>query len=225
MGYFGKLEEKEKVLRLRKKGLSYNEIKRVVPVSKSSLSRWCRDVYITPEQVFRLYKNKLEGSERGRIIGAKKLQEARIARTLALYKEGRRDVGKISRRDYFIAGIGLYAGDGIKGDKMVGFSNSNPKMIKFMSGWLRSFCSVPLERMSCQIWIHDNLDETKARIFWSRITGVPLKRFNKSYIARNKIESNKIRKNIHKYGVCTINITSAEIQRKILGWMGGILDT
>jgi hypothetical protein len=223
VGYSGKLKEKEMAIRLRKKGFSYSEIRRKVPVSKDTLSRWCRDVILTPGQLERLRKKKLKGAEKGRFIGAKRQQQERIKRTKELFRKGREEVGGLSKRDRFIAGIGLYLGDGHKGDKEVGFSNSNPKVIRFMMRWFREFCSIPEKRIRGQIWIHENLDELRARKYWSKATGIPLCQFHKSYIAKNKTSSRKIRKKIHKFGVFAIKASSSEEQRKILGWIGGIL--
>ena len=223
MGYVGKLKEKRLALKLRKNGLSYKEIQKKVSVSKDTLSRWCRDVILTPGQMERLLQKKLEGVERGRIIGAKRQQQARIRRTKRLLEEGKRDVGKLSKRERFISGISLYLGDGLKGDKGVGFSNSNPKIISFMIRWLREFCEIPEEKFRGQIWIHSNRDEPEAKKYWSKITKIPISQFRKSYIAENKVKSRKIRKNLHIYGVFAINVSNAAIQRKILGWMAGIL--
>lgn len=223
MGYAGKLEEKRLAIKLRRKGLSYSEIQKKVPVSKDTLSRWCRDVILTPEQMGRLRQKSLKGAEKGRIIGAKRQQRDRIRRTKRLLKEGKKEVGLLSVRDRFVAGIALYLGDGLKSDREVGFSNSNPRIIRFMMRWFREFCQIPREKFRGAIWIHENLDELKARKYWSKITQIPLGRFQKSYIAKNKTKSRKIRKQLHKYGVFAIRISSAEIQRKILGWIAGIL--
>ncbi|MBL7150642.1 hypothetical protein ISS86_01785 [Candidatus Microgenomates bacterium] len=223
MGYAGKLEEKRLALKLRGKGLSYSEIREKVPVSKDTLSRWCRDVILTLAQMERLRQKKLKGAEKGRFIGAKRQQQARIRRTKKLLEKGKKEIGLFSKRDRFIAGVGLYLGDGLKGDKGVGFSNSNPKIIKFMMRWLREFCQIPEEKLSGSIWIHENLNELKARKFWSKLTGIPLRQFRKSYIAKNKTKSRKIRKNLHQYGVFAVRVSNAAVQRKILGWIAGIL--
>ena len=223
MGYAGKLEEKRLAIKLRRKGLSYSEIQKKVPVSKDTLSRWCRDVILTLEQMERLRQKSLKGAEKGRIIGAKRQQRDRIRRTKRLLKEGKKEVGLLSVRDRFVAGIALYLGDGVKSDREVGFSNSNPRIIRFMMRWFREFCQIPKEKFRGAIWIHENLDELKARKYWSKITQIPLSQFQKSYIAKNKTKSRKIRKQLHKYGVFAIRVSSAEIQRKILGWIAGIL--
>jgi hypothetical protein len=48
--------------------------------------------------------------------------------------------------------------------------------------------------------------------------------FQKPYVSENKKGSNKIRKNIHKYGVFSIRVTDSSLQRKMLGFMAGLLE-
>jgi len=224
MGYYGKLEEKELARNLRSNGLSYGEIQKKVNVSKDTISRWCRDVTLSPEQLDRLIQNKLNGATKGRLIGAKKQQDERIERSRLLFEKGILKVGTLSKRDRFIAGIGLYIGDGGKGDERFAFSNSDPKTIKFMSEWLTEFFDVSPDKMTGQIWIHDNLDEKKARKYWSDLTKIPNGRIYKSYIAKNKVKSKKIRKQLHNYGIFTLLHLSSAVQREILGLMAGILN-
>lgn len=223
VGYAGKLDEKQLAFKLRSRGLSYSEIRKRVRVSKSTLSLWCRDVILSPSQLERLKQRKIRGAELGRFIGAKKQQEKRIQITRRLLSEGRKEMGILNDRERFVAGASLYLGDGCKGDRTVGFSNSNPRIIKFMMGWFREFCEVSEEKFRCQIWIHDNLNERKAKLFWSKTTGVVPQNFHKSYIAKNKIDSKKVRKQLHKHGVMSIIVSDRNLQRKILGWMSGIL--
>jgi transposase len=61
-------KQKEKILvkSLRRKGLSYNEIKNQVSVSKSTISRWCQDIKLSPRQSQRLFNNSVRGLEKGR---------------------------------------------------------------------------------------------------------------------------------------------------------------
>lgn len=223
MGYYGKLEEKEKAQNLRLKGYSYGEIQKQVKVSKDTLSRWCRDIVLSPDQLDRLFQNKLNGATKGRMIGAKRQQDERVERSRLLFEKGVSKVDKLSKRDRFIAGIGFYIGDGGKGDKRFAFANSDPKTIKFMSEWLTKFYDVSPNKMAGQIWIHDNLDEKKAKNYWSNLTKIPEDRIYKSYIAKNKIGSKKIRKKLHEYGVFTLLYLSSSTQREMLGLMAGIL--
>jgi len=117
----------------------------------------------------------------------------------------------------------LYAAEGTKTDKACNFSNSDPLLIKFMANWFREFCHVSEEKLRGAIWIHDNLDWKKSTVYWSNLVNIPAKQFHKPYIAKNKIGSAKIRKNIHQYGVFSIRFSNAKIHRKIMGWIAGMV--
>jgi predicted transcriptional regulator YheO len=223
MGYYGKLEEKELAQKLRAEGLSYGEIQNKVKVSKDTISRWCRDIILSPKQTARLIQNKLNGATKGRMIGAKKQQEARIRLSEKLFHKGVSKIGKLSKKERFMAGVGLYIGDGGKGDKRFAFANSDPKTIKFMSQWLTEFYDISPNKMAGQIWIHEDLNEKQARKFWSNLTKIPEERIYKSYIAKNKVNSRKVRKQLHEHGVFSLLYHSSSTQREMLGLMAGIL--
>lgn len=222
MGYYGHLELKQKAIKLRRKGFSYNQITAKLKVPKSTLSGWCRDVALTRKQALQLFDNKLKGAAKGRIIGAKMQQEKRLKITNELLERGKNDVGKLSRRDKFIAGISLYEAEGTKGDKSAVFTNSNAKLILFMMDWFRNFCHVSESRFRGSIWLHEGLNELKAKKYWSQLTKIPLSQFYKTYIARNKISSKKIRKNLHNYGIFSITISDKSVLRLIHGWISGV---
>jgi hypothetical protein len=223
MGYSGKYQEKLKAQKLRQEGFSYTEIQQTIKASKDTLSRWCRDIILSPEQITRLQNKRIEGGKKGGIIGAKKQQILKINKINKINNECKKEIGSLSKRDRFIAGIALYIGEGLKGDSEVCFTNSNPKIIAFIMGWFREFCQIPEYKYHGQIWIHDNLNEEKAKRYWSKISKIPISQFRKSYISKNK-QSNKIRKQIHSYGIFAVKIPSVDIQRKIIGWSTGILN-
>lgn len=223
MVYFGKLEEKQKAIRLRKQGLSYNEIKASVDVSKDTLSRWCRDVALSPSQLERLQRKRLVGAERGRIVGAKKQQKRKLDEIENFIKRGKRDIGKLSKRERFLTGVAFYFAEGDKSDGKISFANSDPRVIKFMMSWFREICNIPEVKFRGAIWIHEELDKDKAKKYWSEVTGIPKKQFHKTYVVKNKKGSRKIRKKKHRYGIFSIRLSSTKIHRKIMGWTVGIL--
>lgn len=224
MGYFGKLEEKLKAQELRRQGFSYGEILLQINVSKDTISRWCRDIELTQDQKRKLLENKMFGQRKGSLVAADNKRQARILRTQTIFQEAKKELGNLSKRDRFIAGITLYAGEGDKADGRGGFANSDPKIIKFMMGWFKEFCKVPLSRFRGAIWIHEGLDAEEAKRYWSKVTGVPQNQFFKTYIAKNKTDSRKIRKNIHKYGVFAIKFSVSDTQRRIMGWISALLN-
>ena len=223
MGYAGKLADKLKAQELRRKGLSYREILLQIKVSKDTLSRWCRDIVLTEKQKQRLLKNKSFGQRKGSLVAADNKRQRRITRTQKIFEKSKIELGELDKRDRFLAGIAFYAGEGNKVDGDGGFTNSDPKIIKFMIQWFKEFCRVPESRFRGAIWIHENLDAEEAKKFWSRLTGIPEIQFHKTYIAKNKIKSKKIRKNIHKYGVFAIRFSDSDKQRQIMGWISALL--
>lgn len=220
MGYSGKLIEKHKAIALRRKGYSYSEILKKLHVSKDTISHWCRDVKLSKSQKLRLYKKKYSGGLRGCIIGAKKKQKEREKLTKKLINEGKKEIGGLSRRDKFIAGIAMYFAEGDKADGDIGFSNSDPRAIRFMVGWLKEVCKIPSDKLKASLYIHNNLDERKARQFWSGLTKIPLENFTKSYIVENN--PRRLRKVKHIYGVLKIRIGNVVLHRKMRGWISGV---
>lgn len=224
MGFNGKLEEKLEAQQLRRQGLSYKEILTQVEVSKDTISRWCRDIVLTDNQKERLLKKKIYGQKKGSIIAAENKRRARLERTRTIFERAMKDLGRLGKRDRFMVGIALYAGEGDKGDGRGGFANSDPKLIKFMMNWFLEFCNLPLSKLRGAIWLHEGLDENKAKNYWSVLTGIPANQFHKTYIAINKKDSRKIRKNIHEFGVFAIRFSDREKHRRIMGWISALFD-
>ncbi len=220
MGYAGKLDLKIKARALRKRGLSIKDIEKKLKVSRSSVSIWVRDVKLTRKQLEKLYLNKRTGALRGCIVAAMNKIKKKDKLVKKLIQEGKKEVARISSRDKFVIGIAMYFAEGEKTGDNVGFSNTDPLAIKFMTDWFRKYCKVTEEKFRCYLYIHDNLDEVKAKKYWSKLTGIPLHQFRKSYIVKNN--PNRLRKVRHVYGVLRVSISNANLHRKIMGWISGI---
>ncbi len=218
----GKLDEKIRAQELRRTGLSYRQIILQIHVSKDTVSRWCKDIKLTKIQEKKLLENKMYGQRKGSIVAANNKRNARILKTKQIFKDAKLQLGKTGKRDRFITGIALYAGEGNKKGNG-GFTNSDPILIKFMTRWFQEFCGVPKSRLRGSIWIHNNLDEKKARVFWSKLTKIPLNQFTKTYVVENKINSKKIRKNIHLFGVFSVRFSDSDKQRRIIGWISALM--
>ena len=223
MGYYGRLELKLKAQEMRKGGTSYNEIINALNLPKTTVSDWCKDVQLSNSQLQKLYQSKKAGALKGSIIAANKKRLNRLHETELLYKQGIKEVGEISKKERFVAGIAFYAAEGTKSDKSCAFANSDPAIIKFMVDWFLEFGNLKIDKFRAALWLHDDLDEKKAKKYWSNLTGIPLEHFYKSYLVKNKDNSKKIRKNIHAYGVITIYVSNVSLIRKLMGWIGGVL--
>jgi len=224
VGYFGRIEDKFKAQELRRQGLSYREILQTISVSKDTISKWCRDIELTQKQKLRLLENKQFGQRKGSLVAADNKRRARIARTEKIKEKARKTLGKLGNRDKFVTGIALYAAEGNKGDGKAGFSNADPKLIKFMMDWFLTFAKVPMDKMRGAIWLHEGLSEKNAKKFWSDLVSLPSNQFHKTYISKVKSDSKKVRKNIHQYGVIQIRFSDSAIHRKIMGWIYALFD-
>ncbi len=205
--------KKLKAVNLRKEGLSYSEIKRIIPVTKSTLSRWLKDIELTCEQKKRLSRLQATG-----YIGAKKNQEQSAAFHHNIREKAKAEIGKFIANSQFIAGLMLYWAEGDKRSGRVQFSNSDPEMIKFMMGWFRQFCNVPENKFRIGLFVHSLHIREDYLGFWSRITNIPLDQFNKPYV-KPTIYSQ--RKNKLYNGTCAIKINTKSLWSKILGWIEG----
>lgn len=223
MGYYGNLEKKYLVQKLRKKGHSYREIEKITKTSKSTISKYCRDIELNKLQTEKLINNKKNGLVKASLLGAKSNKNKRIFEENKLLKKGIKDIGKLKKRDRFLVGVALYFAEGSKTNSSIEFTNSDPESIIFMVKWLDEFLNIEPSKLHFALWLHDNLDENKAKNYWSKLLKISTNQFNKTYFAKNKIESKKIRKNIHSYGIIKIRYYDVQKFRLIKGWIKGVL--
>lgn len=224
MGYTGKIDDREKAQVLRRLGYSYGEILSKIHVSKDTISRWCKDIALTESQKYQLQMNKSAGQRKGSIIAAERKRLLRKETIQKMRIQAKGELGDLNRRDLFIAGIALYAAEGDKTDGKSAFANSDPRLVRFMMQWFRLFCKVPEEKFRGAIWLHEGLDETIAKLYWSTQTHIPTNQFHKTYIVKRKPYQTYKRKNVHNYGVFTIRFSNSMLHRKIMGWIFALFD-
>ena len=219
-----KIKEKEKAIKLRKRGLSYSEILKEVKVAKSTLSLWLRSVGLSKQQKQRLTKKKLASMRRG----WEARHQQRIDITNAIKNKAKADIGRISKRELWLMGVMLYWAEGHKEkakSSSVRFTNSDPQMIRLFLKWLYDICFFSKKDISCEIYLHETakIREENIRKYWSEIIDIPLIQFQKTRWKKNKI--NTKRKNIGENynGLIRINVKkSGNFNRKIAGWIEGI---
>jgi AraC-like DNA-binding protein len=200
MGYRGKLAEREQARRLRATGLPMAEIAARLGVSKSSVSRWVRDVAFEPRPL---------------VIRGRRREP--IDRLLA---EGRDRVGRLSEREFLVAGVALYAGEGNKGDGKLRFANSDPRMIGFFCSWLRRFFEIDESRLRVHLYLHQGLDLAAAIAYWSALTSIPPTQFLKPYRA---VPDPSIRHAKHVHGCVSIGYSCSATHRSIMGLVAALL--
>ena len=212
-------EIKQTVINLRRKGLSYSEIRKQIPIAKSTVSSWCKNIELTSEQISRLDERYKAGTYLGCLRGAKSNQLRRAKEVEGIKAEAKFEIPPLSKDEFKIAGLMLYWAEGYKSRK-VGVSNSDPELIRFMMRWFREVCKVPEHKFKVYIHLHSGQNEAERKKFWSKITALPLSRFGKSYI---KKEGTGHRKNILYNGTASINICDKNLLHKILSWIEAVI--
>ena len=219
--------KKEKAIILRKEGKSYSEILKVIPVAKSTLSEWLRTVGLSKKISQRLTQKKIDAARRG---GETKRRQ-RILQTQQIWGKASKDIRYITKRELWLIGVALYWAEGTKEKDFhhgsgVSFNNSDPRMIKIFIKWLLESCKISKDRISCEIYIHENSknDVNEAKKYWSKVTGFTIGKFDKVYFKKNKIKTN--RKNIGNlyYGLLRVKVSASSILlRQIAGWTESII--
>lgn len=200
---------------LRHKGLGYKEIRQRIPftIAKSTISDWCKDIELTDKQKARLGA-KYDISHRGaKANQIKRAEEIKQIRRLAEV-----EISPMNRNEFKLAGLMLYWAEGAK-SRYIDITNSDPLLIKFMITWLRNICRVPEERFRVSLHLHSGQNEEQIKKYWSKITGISISQFGKSYI---KKEGSGYRKNILYNGTIKIRVCDSNLLHRVLGWIGGI---
>jgi len=210
MGYRGKLVERERARRLRATGLPMADIAARLGVSRSSVSLWVRDVPFEPRPRVTLGRRREPNALQRR-------KQAEIDRLLA---EGRDRVGRLSEREFLVAGVALYAGEGSKGDGNVRFANSDPRMIGFFCSWLRRFFEIDESRLRVHLYLHQGLDLAAAIAYWSALTSIPPSQFLKPYRA---LPDPSIRHAKHVHGCVSIRYSCSATHRTTMWLVAALL--
>ncbi|WP_448699918.1 hypothetical protein, partial [Streptomyces avidinii] len=141
---------------LRLQGMTYDRIQLELGCSKSSISLWVRDLP-KPDR-----KRTKEQSSAIARRGWDRTLQVREAERRETKEAASRDVGRLSERELFLVGVGLYWAEGSK-DKAyarrerVIFVNSDPDMIRLYLAWLR-LLGIKGERLRYSVMIHETAD-------------------------------------------------------------------
>jgi hypothetical protein len=215
---------KLRIFKLRRQGKSIRQIALATGINVSSVSYWCRNISLTKKQQQILVKNQKSRSYAGRLKSAEKLRKNRIKITRELKKIGAKEIGKLSDREFFMAGIGLYWGEGYRSHEMVGFTSKDEEIIKFIIAWFKRFLKIKNSDLILRVSINKIYKNriNLAQNYWYKITGIPLSQFTKPSIIKSKL--NKIYfSNKNYYGTLRITVRrSRNMHRKMMGWIDGL---
>jgi hypothetical protein len=197
---------------LRRLGLSYGEIMDLIPVKKSTLATWCRDVRLTEEQ-YKAVKERTYGSRIGVPVNTqrKRHREIELIKAQAMIEALHLQVDP-----FWAMGVALYWAEGFKTKRRLEMAHSEPEALRLFVEWIRRFHD-PAATFAASLNLHFNNDEPRAREYWSAELGIDLENFTKTFI---KPEGTGHRKNHLPFGVCRVSMrTSANAFVTTLVWV------
>jgi len=185
---------------LRKSGYSYSLIAKKVPVAKSTLSRWLKDIPYEPnDEVQRKIGKALAAS--GKKKHAQKLDSYKEASILAT-----EDLATQKNTGLLYLGLGIYIGEGEKNDT-VGIANSSPDVIVTTMKWLIQCYGLSITNFTLAVHLYPDNDIASAELYWSKVTGIPVSQFGKVQIDRRKHKS-KLRYKRLPFGTAHLRVKS-----------------
>ena len=196
---------------LRRLGLMQSEIRELIPVPKSTLSYWCRDVRLTKKQIEDIRQRGYSQAGVPRDTQRRRRSEVRAIRSRA-----RKRAVSLARDPRFSAGVALYWAEGAKTTSDLALANTDPALLRAFISWVRTYLDTEAEfRLS--LHLHDIGAESQAKRFWRRELGLPAARFTKTYF---KAPGTGHRKNRLRYGVCRVRVCrSTDLWHTTMAWI------
>jgi len=201
---------------MRRLGLTYGEIRDIVPVPKGTLSYWCREIRLSPDQVIAIRERSI--SRRGVPVDTQWRRRLEIERI----REEARAFGRQHLADpRFVSGVALYWAEGSKTGNDLSMANTDPALLRAFIGFVRRYHD-PDARFGLSMHLHEGNDEEAARAYWRRSTGLVDASFTKTFI---KPRGTGHRKNHLEHGICTVRVRNpADHWNRMMMWIDVIAD-
>ncbi|MEK7187097.1 MAG: hypothetical protein AAB690_02250 [Patescibacteria group bacterium] len=206
--------------RLREKGKSIYDIARELDLRPTTVSYWCKNIKLTCSQIDKISENGKKKARQAMLLFTERQRKKRLKWQEAEREKGKKLIGNLSRRDITLVGLGLYWGEGYKGENgELGFTNSNPDIIEFFLLWLREF-GVSKKDLIFRLTINEVFEnqERKLKRFWVKKLGVKEEQFSKTTVIKTNLKKADIsRKNTYK-GILRVKVRRGNaLKNRILG--------
>lgn len=200
---------------LRRRGFTYEEIAKVVDVSKSTVSNWLsRETWSESIKVSNQKRAARENSKRISL-----LNKARGNQYKKLYAEAERSAAteyKHYKKDpLFIAGLMLYVGEGDNTQNhLIRIANAKPDVHRVFIAFAKEYLGVPREKIRFWALLYPDHAPNECQRYWSKRIGIPTHQFHRYQVIEGK--SNK--RTLH-FGVGNTIIGGTVLKRKLLKWI------
>lgn len=215
------VQEKERVIELRKSGLTYKEIGQRVPVSKSSISVWLKGCSLTPLEKSVLKHNAHSNISKGRIRAAASLRDKRLKRDQVLFSVAKQEFNASKCDPLFLTGISLYWAEGSKRNSAFAFTNSDADMMYVMLLWMRQFLGLSVSDIKARLYIHKPYAHERCEEYWAEQTKIPLANFGKTIYKPTGL---LIKKRPDYKGCLRIETGKTAHLRKMLFWTNMLVE-
>ena len=174
---------KEQAASLRRKGHSLIQIGRELNIAKSTISLWVRNIILPKEAQINLNQRSIKGRTKAlEILSAK-----RNFVKLQYYQEAEKIIKNVvhSKDKNFwrlITSVIFWCEGSKRRLSSLYFTNSDPQLISLFIHGLRNSFPIEEKRFRAMLHIHEYHNEKKQMQFWSKVTGIPLSQFHKSYL-------------------------------------------
>jgi hypothetical protein len=203
-------EKKSEAIKMRLGGASYSQIKQQLGVSKSSLSLWLHSMPLPEKRLRELRDWSAVRIERFRNT----MRLKRETRWSVVCKRALGDIGVLSERDIFIAGLFLYWGEGSKTQRVTtALSNTDPSMIRFFIRWLESL-GVDKKKLRVYVHLYSDMDVEKELAYWSAVLNLPRTSFRNPYIKASKRSDISYTQNF-SHGTCNLIYDNRDISEYV----------
>lgn len=210
-----RLADKQLAIKLRKDGLTYSEIRSIIPnLSKSTLSNWIKGIDLSDEQRMRINLKAKSIIEKARLKGAWANKIKFKKRIQDIQHKAREEFDNLMKENLFIIGLSLYWAEGSKKSRMFQFMNSDPKMIQLIINWLQ-LLGIDRSQIKVRLYIHKLYQKENPELFWQEYLHFDKKNFLKTIY---KPTQHSIKKNSNYKGCCRIEIRGSELFWKIQKW-------
>ncbi len=211
--------DRRRAIQLRQLGRSYSQIKKVLNVSKSTLSLWLREYPLSKTQLRMLRDFSEVRIEKYRKTMQKKLEN----RLWNYYEEQKGKWLPLSEKELFIAGLFLYWGEGAKTNRnQIYINNTDPQVMKFALNWMVKCCNIPKHKIRVTLHLYSDMNIEQELKYWRRELCLPGQSFLKPYVKQSK--RSRIDHKGFGHGTCGIGYFKTEIKERILMAIKAIAD-
>ncbi|OHB11476.1 MAG: hypothetical protein A3G05_00450 [Candidatus Zambryskibacteria bacterium RIFCSPLOWO2_12_FULL_45_14] len=214
------IQIKNRAKLLRKKGGSIYDIARKLGLRPTTVSYWCKDIKLSDSLIRRISDEGKKKARAAMLVYTEKQRTGRLQRQTMERKTGKKLLGRLSRRDLMMAGLGLYWGEGYKGNNgELGFTNSNPDVIRFYLSWL-TISGISKKDLIFRLTINYvfRSQAKSLKLFWLKKLGVKENQFTKTTIIKTILKKADISRNNTYKGTLRVKVRRGNaFKNRILG--------